>query len=161
MSQEIEMNFIVKDKAGLPAFLKSLAKEHLSEIKMTYFERKGDDSFYVRIEEVKDSHEERKFLTVKGDFKSEGGVNRRKEVTLPIGRDPQKYVEFLILIGMGLKGNKRKIRHHFDIDGLEVTLDEWNVTELGDRLEIEGESEESIKTFADRIKSFCDPTPSK
>lgn len=161
MSQEIEMNFIVKDKKGLLSFLKKLGKEHLSEIKMTYFERGGDDSFYVRIEEVKDSQGAREFLTAKGDFENEGGVNRRKEVVLPIGGDFQKYVEFIALIGMELKGSKQKVRHRFDIDSLEITLDEWNVVELGDRLEIEGESEESIKIFSDRIKSFCDPVPSR
>jgi len=161
MAQEIEMNFIVKDKKGLLAFLKSQAEEVLSDIKMTYFERKSDASFYIRIEEIESNGEKRNFLTAKGNFKNEGGVNQRKEISLPLGDSSQKYVDFLTLIGMEPKGSKQKIRHHFDIDDLEVTLDEWKVADLGDRLEIEGQSEETIKAFSKRIIKFCDPVPSK
>lgn len=161
MAQEIEMNFIVKDKNGLLAFLKSQGKETLSEIKMTYLGKSADDSFYIRIEEIKDDKGERKFLTAKGNFKSENGVNQRKEVTLPLEEDPQKYVEFFTLIGMELSDSKQKVRHQFLIDNLQITLDEWNVVELGDRLEIEGESDELVKAFSEKIKTFCDPVPSK
>lgn len=161
MAQEIEMNFKVKDKAGLLGFLKNQAEEQVSEIKMTYLGKRDDDNFYVRIEEIKDESGERKFLTVKGNFKSEGGVNQRKEITLPITEEPQKYIDFLLLIGMELRDSKQKVHHQFKIDGLDITLDEWNVVELGDRLEIEGDSEEQVRRFSEKIIQFCDPNPSE
>ena len=160
MAQEIEMNFKVKDKNGLLDFLRGQAKEKVSEIKMTYLGKKNDDSFYIRIEEIKDELGERKFLTAKGNFKSEGGINQRKEITLPVTDEPQKYIEFLQVIGMELRDSKQKIRHQFEIDGLDVTVDEWNVEELGNRLEIEGDSEDKVKQFSEKVTQFCNPNPS-
>lgn len=161
MAQEIEMNFKVKDKEGLLAFLRGQSKEVVSEIKMTYLGKEGDDNFYIRIEEIKDDSGEKKFLTAKGSFKSEGGINQRKEITLPVTDDPQKYIDFLQLIGMKLRDSKQKVRHQFEIDGLDITIDEWNVEDLGDRLEIEGESEDKVKQFSEKITQFCDPNPSE
>jgi adenylate cyclase class IV len=157
---EIEMNFVVKDKNGLLTHLRTLATETTSEITMTYLGKSGDKNFYIRIEEIKDANGERKFLTGKGNFKSVDGINQRKEITLAITENPKKYVEFLQLIRMELRDSKSKVRHLFKIDGLEVTLDEWNVAELGDRLEIEGESADKVKDFSNTIMQYCDPTPS-
>lgn len=161
MAQEIEMNFKVKDKAGLLALLRDQAKEKVSEIKMTYLGKKDDNNFYIRIEEIKDASSKKKYLTAKGNFKSEGGVNQRKEITLPVTENPQKYIGFLQLIGMELRDSKQKVRHEFEIEDIKVTLDEWNVEELGDRLEIEGESEEKVKQFSEKVLQFCDPSPSE
>lgn len=161
MAQEIEMNFRVKDKDGLLAFLRQQAEEKTSDIKMTYLGKKNDDNFYIRIEEIRDDSGEKKFLTAKGNFKNEGGINQRKEITLPVTEEPQKYIDFLLLIGMQLRDSKQKVRHQFAMDGLDVTLDEWNVKELGDRLEIEGTSQDKVKEFSEKIIKFCDPSPSK
>jgi len=62
---------------------------------------------------------------------------------------------------MELRDSKSKIRHHFHIDDLEITLDEWNVEDLGNRLEIEGLDESKVKEFASKIVQYCNPTPSK
>lgn len=156
---EIEMNFVVKDKNGLLAFLKELGQETLSQITMTYLGKSGDESFYIRIEEIEKEGNITNFLTAKGSFKSDAGVNQRKEVTLPINDDKQKYIEFLQLIGMELRDTKIKTRHMFKIEDLEITLDEWNVAELGDRLEIEGVSEDKIRSFSAKLLQFCDPEP--
>ena len=161
MTQEIEMNFKVTNKKGLLAFLRRRADEKVSEIKMTYFDRKNDDSFYIRIEEIKENGRERRFLTAKGGFGSENGINKKKEVSIPITEGTQQYIDFLLIVGMKPDGSKQKIRHYFKIDGLEITLDEWNVEELGDRLEIEGKSENKIKQFSRRVVQFCDPNPSR
>ncbi|MBP8591531.1 hypothetical protein KBI33_03680 [Candidatus Shapirobacteria bacterium] len=161
MTQEIEMNFKITNKKDLLTFLRRWANEKVSEIKMTYFDRKDDDSFYIRIEEIKENNKERKFLTAKGEFRSENGINKKKEVSIPITGNIQQYIDFLLMIGMRSDGAKQKIRHYFKINGLDITLDEWNVEELGDRLEIEGKSEKKIKQFAQRIIQFCDPNPSR
>jgi len=161
MAQEIEMNFKVTNKKGLLRFLRKQANEKVSKIKMTYFDRKNDDSFYIRIEEIKDNNKEKKFLTAKGEFKNENGINKKEEISIPITQDIQQYINFLLMIGMKLEGSKQKIRHYFKIDGLDITLDEWGTKELGDRLEIEGKSEEKIKQFSQKIIQFCDPNPSR
>ncbi len=161
MTQEIEMNFKVTNKKGLLTFLRRWADEKVSEIKMIYFDRKNDDSFYIRIEEIKENDRERRFLTAKGGFRSENEINKKKEVSIPITEDTQQYIDFLLIVGMKSDGSKQKIRHYFKIDGLDITLDEWNVEELGDRLEIEGKSESKIKQFSRKIVQFCDPNPSR
>lgn len=158
---EIEMNFKIIDKDGLLKYLRSLTNEKTQNIKMTYLGKHGDDSFYIRIEEILDENGNRKVLTAKGNFVSTGGVNQRKEISIPITEAPEKYIEFLTLIGIELRDSKSKIRHHFHVDDLEITIDEWNVEELGNRLEIEGLEESKVKEFAVKVVQYCDPTPSK
>lgn len=158
---EIEMNFKIIDKYGLLNYLQSLSKEKTQNIKMTYLGKHGDDSFYIRIEEISDENGDRKVLAAKGNFISTGGVNQRKEISIPIMEAPEKYIEFLTLIGMEFRDSKSKIRHHFHVDDLEITIDEWNVEELGNRLEIEGLDESKVKEFAVKVVQYCDPTPSK
>lgn len=161
MANEIEINFKVVNKKGLLAFLLSLGNEKIQNIKMTYLGKQGDESFYIRIEEISDENGEKKVLTAKGSFVTTDGVNQRKEVSISISESPEKYIEFLTLIGMELRDSKSKVRHFFRIDDLDITVDEWDVTELGDRLEIEGSEESKVKEFATKIIQFCDPTPSK
>ncbi len=161
MANEIEMNFKIIDKDGLLKYLRSLTSEKTQNIKMTYLGKHGDDSFYIRIEEISDENGDRKVLTAKGNFVSTDGVNQRKEVSISITEVPEKYIEFLTLIGMELRDSKSKIRHHFHVDGLEITIDEWNVEELGNRLEIEGLDESKVKELASKLVQYCDPTPSK
>ncbi len=161
MRNEIEMNFKVLDKEGLLQFLRTLGTETISKIKMIYLGRVGDESFYIRIEEVSDKQGTKRFLTAKGKFKTAKGIKQRKEVSIPISASTEQYIDFLTLVGMELRDSKFKTRHEFLIDGLRVTLDEWNVDELGDRLEIEGPSELKVKKFASKIISYCNPIPSK
>lgn len=161
MAEEIEMNFKVKDKSSLLLYLRSFGKEKLSLVKFTYLGRHGDSSFYIRIKETKCSGQEKKFLEAKGKFKKAEGVNKREEISLVAQEDNQKYIDFLLLIGMELRDCKEKIKHEFLIEGLKVTLDEWNVAELGDRLEVEGLDETKVKEFASKIIFYCDPIPSE
>ena len=161
MANEIEMNFKVIDKEGLLVFLKSLGEEKTQNIKMTYLGKHGDESFYIRIEEISDENGDNKVLTAKGNFVSSDGVNQRKEVSIPITFSSEQYIEFLTLIGMELRDSKSKIRHHFHVDDIEITLDEWDTEDLGNRVEIEGLNESKVKEFANKIVKYCDPTPSK
>lgn len=161
MAKEIEMNFRIIDKDALLIYLQSLAQEKIQNIKMTYLGKQGDDSFYIRIEEISDEIGNKTVLTAKGNFVSIDGVNQRKEISIPITESKEKYIEFLTLTGMELRDSKSKIRHHFHFDDLEVTVDEWNVSELGDRLEIEGIDEPKVKEFASKVVQYCDPMPLK
>lgn len=161
MANEIEMNFKIINKDGLLSYLRSLVPEKTQNIKMTYLGKHGDDSFYIRIEEISDENGDNKILTAKGNFVSNDGINQRKEVSILITESPEKYIDFLTLIGMELRDSKSKIRHYFHIEDLDITIDEWNVTELGNRLEIEGLNEQKVKEFSLKIIQFCDPTPSK
>jgi len=158
---EIEMNFKIIDKDGLLNYLRSLTVEKTQNIKMTYLGKHGEDSFYIRIEEISDENGDKKVLTAKGNFVSTDGINQRKEVSIPIAESPEKYIEFLTLIGMELRDSKSKIRHFFHIDDLDITIDKWNVEELENRLEIEGVDESKVKEFASKLVQYCDPTPLK
>jgi len=158
---EVEMNFKIINKDGLLNYLRTLVTEKTQNIKMTYLGKHGDESFYIRIEEISDKNGDKKVLTAKGSFVTTDGVNQRKEVSIPISESPEKYVEFLTLIGMELRDSKSKVRHFFHIDDLDITIDEWNVAELGNRLEIEGLEEGKVKEFATKVIQYCDPKPSK
>lgn len=161
MANEIEMNFKIINKDGLLSYLRSLTSEKSQKIKMTYLGKQDDESFYIRIEEISDENGEKKVLTAKGNFVTTDGINQRKEVSIPILESPDKYIEFLTLISMKLRDSKSKVRHLFHVDDLDITIDEWDVAELGDRLEIEGLNESKVKEFVSKIIQFCDPTPSK
>jgi len=161
MTNEIEINFKVIDKEGLLQFLRSISRETTSKIKMTYLGKPKDDSFYIRIEEISNADGDKKFVTAKGNFRTVRGVNKRKEITIPFSVSSKQYIDFLTLIGMKLRDSKSKVRHEFCVDNLKITLDEWGVPELGDRLEIEGPNESAIKEFTSRIVNYCYPTPSK
>lgn len=161
MANEIEMNFKIINKGGLLSYLRSLVPEKTQNIKMTYLGKHGDDSFYIRIEEISDKNSDKKILTAKGNFVSADGINQRKEISILITESPEKYIDFLTLIGMELRDSKSKIRHYFHIEDLDITIDEWNVIELGDRLEIEGLDKQKVKEFSLKVIQFCDSTPSK
>ena len=128
---------------------------------MTYLGEKGNDSFYIRIEEISGQNGNNVILTAKGNFTFNDGINQRKEVSIQTLAQPSQCIEFLTLIGMELRDSKSKSRHCFHVDDLDIVLDEWNVAELGDRLEIEGRDESKIKKFATKIIQYCNPTPSK
>ncbi len=88
-------------------------------------------------------------------------MNKRKEISIPILESTEKYIEFLLLIGMNRRDSKSKIRHVFKVGELDVTVNEWDVEELGDRLEIEGEDKSKVKELASKLSQYCEPTPLK
>ena len=158
---EIEMNLKIVDKKGLLNYLRSWSEEKIQKIKMTYLGKEDDESFYIRIEEIQEKNETKKVLTAKGNFLSTDGVNQRKEISIPILESTEKYIEFLLLIGMSRRDSKSKIRHVFEVGELDVIVDEWDVKELGDRLEIEGEDKSKVKELASKLSQYCEPTPLK
>ena len=160
---ETEMNLIVRDKPGLLKFLTELAEVRTSRIAFNYYGKPEDATFYVRIEQREDSSGiVTRFVTAKGSFVSDDGINQRKEVTLTIPEDADDdYKAFLEVVGLKPRDIKTKTRHAFKINDLDVTLDEWDTSELGDRLEIEGSDITAIQEFASKLKQFCDDTPSE
>jgi len=129
-------------------------------MKMTYFGPKQSDypgegnTFYVRIEEIEEKGKETVVITAKGDFAKEGNMKKCKEISIPV-TDANQCKEFFGVCKIPLKGSKTKTRHLFNIDDLIVTVDEWDQV-LGNRIDIEGFSEDKIHAFAERIKHFCE-----
>jgi len=64
------------------------------------------------------------------------------------------YIKFFKIIGLEYLGSKNKKRHVFEINDLEVTVDEWNTKKLGNRLEIEGLDTKKIMKFKKEILSY-------
>lgn len=160
---ETEMNLIITDKSGLLEFLKAQADVKRSQIQFDYYGKPGDKSFYVRVEQRTDAAGTvTRFVTAKGSFVSNDGINQRKEVTLAVPDNAvSDYRDFLELVQLQSRDTKTKTRHAFDIDGLDVTVDEWDTPELGDRLEIEGTDMAKIKDFASRVSAYCQPESSE
>ena len=159
---EIEMNLVVKDKKALLEHLAQQVDGVTSRISFNYFGKPNDTSFYVRVEERDEPTGVSYYLTAKGSFTSSDGINQRKEVTLPLDKDDVENCKALLgIVQLETRDTKTKTRHAFKIDGLDVTLDEWDVASLGDRLEIEGTDEAKIKEFAATVSEYCDPEPSE
>lgn len=150
--KEIELNFPVKDSEGLLNFLRQKGQESILNIKFHYFESPTDKSFYIRTEERGAENSSKKFLTIKYNINDDkvSGLNKRKEMSIEI-KDIDYYLKFFKIIGLEYLGSKTKKRHLFEIDGMKVTLDEWNTEELGNRLEIEGLNIEKIREFKKEI----------
>lgn len=151
-TNEIELNFEVTDLVGLLEKLQKQNTETTLSIKFHYFESATDKSFYIRTEEIKQGKRLSKKLTIKYNFNndSEKGLNKRTEMSTDI-KDVDYFIKFFTIIGLQYLGSKTKIRHHFEISGLDITVDEWDTKELGNRLEIEGQDIKKIMKFKNRL----------
>lgn len=76
------------------------------------------------------------------------GVESQKEICLKID-SLEKAEEFLTLLGCQKKAYQENKRELWKIDGIEVTIDEWPFLEPF--VEIEGDSEESVKQIAEKL----------
>lgn len=155
--KEIELNLIVKDLNGLLNFLKKKSKDSISNIKFHYFESPDDKSFYIRTEEKRAGDSLKKLLTIKYNFDDDKitSLNKREEMSVEI-KDVDYYIKFFKIIGLEYLGSKTKKRHLFSVDGLEITIDEWDAKELGNRLEIEGLDIEKIMKFKKEIDLYIE-----
>ena len=76
------------------------------------------------------------------------GIESQKEICLKID-SLEKAEEFLTILGCQKKSYQESKRELWKIDGIEVTIDEWPFLEPF--VEIEGESEESVKHIAKKL----------
>jgi len=76
------------------------------------------------------------------------GIESQKEICLKID-SLEKAEEFLTILGCEKKAYQENKRELWKIDGIEVTIDEWPFLEPF--VEIEGDSEESVKHIAEKL----------
>jgi len=57
---EVEMNFKIINKDGLLNYLRTQLQKKTSKYQMTYLGKHGDESFYIRIEEMSDKNGNKK-----------------------------------------------------------------------------------------------------
>ena len=76
------------------------------------------------------------------------GIESQKEICLKID-SLEKAEEFLTILGCEKKAYQENKRELWKIAGVEVTIDEWPFLEPF--VEIEGESEESVKNVAKKL----------
>lgn len=158
---EKEINLTVNNLDGLLDFLRSKASEKIVKKSNIYFESKIDKSYFLRLENIETESENRKALTIKYGFNDDdSGMNRRKEMTTPV-EDLSFYETMFEVMGLKCESRKSKIRHTFEINGLDISVDEWIDSELGNHVEIEGDNEEEIWKFKEQIDAFVEPGPNK
>ena len=76
------------------------------------------------------------------------GIESQKEICLKIDNFKEAE-EFLTILGCEKKAYQESKRELWKIDGIEVTIDEWPFLEPF--VEIEGDSEESVKHIAEKL----------
>ena len=76
------------------------------------------------------------------------GIESQKEICLKIDNFKEAE-EFLTILGCEKKAYQENKRELWKIDGIEVTIDEWPFLEPF--VEIEGDSEESVKHIAEKL----------
>jgi len=76
------------------------------------------------------------------------GIKSQKEICLKINNFKEAE-EFLTILGCEKKAYQENKRELWKIDGIEVTIDEWPFLEPF--VEIEGDSEESVKNIAEKL----------
>ena len=76
------------------------------------------------------------------------GIESQKEICLKIDNFKEAE-EFLTILGCQKKAYQENKRELWEIDGVEITIDEWPFLEPF--VEIEGESEESVKHIAEKL----------
>ena len=76
------------------------------------------------------------------------GIKSQKEICLKVD-SLERAEEFLTLLGCQKKAYQENKRELWKIDGMEITIDEWPFLEPF--VEIEGDSEESVKDMAEKL----------
>jgi len=76
------------------------------------------------------------------------GIESQKEISLKVD-SLERAEEFLTLLGCQKKAYQENKRELWKIDGMEITIDEWPFLEPF--VEIEGDSEESVKDMAEKL----------
>ena len=76
------------------------------------------------------------------------GIESQKEISLKVD-SLERAEEFLTLLGCQKKAYQENKRELWKIDGMEITINEWPFLEPF--VEIEGDSEESVKDMAEKL----------
>jgi len=75
-------------------------------------------------------------------------IENQKELQLKVD-DFDTAIELLATIGCEKKSYQENLRELWELDGVEITIDEWPFIEP--YIEIEGESEEIVKTVTEKL----------
>ncbi|MDO8264907.1 MAG: CYTH domain-containing protein, partial [Candidatus Parcubacteria bacterium] len=104
---------------------------------------KSDGFYWARVRDEGDKIT----MSFKQTF-SEQKIENQKEVSLVIN-DFKKGVEFLEAIGCQRKGYQETKREIWELNGVEICIDEWPFLEPF--IEIEGKSKEEVKEVAQKL----------
>lgn len=147
--QEIEIKLYLAD---MPAFRKRLEdrgailiEARLHEVNLRYDTPGGDltrTAQVLRLRQDSAAH-----LTYKGKGNTSGKVYIRREIEFTVG-DFQAARAFLEALGYTVSLMYEKYRTTYDLDGVQVTLDEMP---FGDFSELEGPDADSIHRVAEKL----------
>ena len=145
MKTEYEATFIDVDKDDIRRRLKGIGaalvhpEVHQHRITLHPPHEKRAKGVFVRVRDEGDKIT-MSWKSVKGD-----AIENQKEVTLVVDNFDAA-MEFLELLGCERKSYQETKRELWQIDGTDVTIDEWPFLEP--MVEIEGSSEESVRRVA-------------
>ncbi len=147
-NREIEVKFLEIDKSALIEKLSSLgAKDQGEELITEQIFHDAEGDWYAQ----------RKFARIrktgKGIFFTFKHVEERTatgtiEIEFPI-TEPEKMKEFLEALGLVMDRAQEKKRHKFKLGDVIVDIDTW--PKVPTYVELEGPSEEDIKTAAEKL----------
>jgi len=148
MEIEYEATFINIDKQDIREKLRKIKAELIRpeflQKRIVFNLPKGNEikGGWVRVRDEGDK------ITMSLKIVDGAGIESQKEICLKID-SLEKAEEFLILLGCQKKAYQENKRELWKIDGIEVTIDEWPFLEPF--VEIEGDSEESVKNVAEKL----------
>jgi len=148
MEIEYEATFINIDKQDIREKLRKIKAELLHpeflQKRIVFNLPKGNEikGGWARVRDEGDK------ITMSLKIVDGASIESQKEICLKID-SLEKAEEFLILLGCEKKAYQENKRELWKIDGIEATIDEWPFLEPF--VEIEGDSEESVKQIAEKL----------
>lgn len=148
MNIEFEATFMKIDKEAVRQKLKAvgarLIKSEFMQKRIVYLLPKGNEinGGWLRVRDEGDK------ITMSLKVVDGNEIHNQKEVMLEIG-DFEEARVFLKSIGCREKAYQETKRELWELDGAEITLDEWPFLEPF--VEVEGKSEEAVRVVAEKI----------
>ncbi|MDN5274781.1 MAG: hypothetical protein JWP06_682 [Candidatus Saccharibacteria bacterium] len=148
MNKEIEARFLDIDKRELTDKLTALGAADKGDVALTeviFYDQENkwpDEGRFVRIRSTNDTTK----LTYKSNKAQTIDSAREIEFAVP---DASLAEQFLENIGLVAFRHQEKKRHTFELDGVTIDIDTW--PKVPTYVELEGPSEEQIKSVAESL----------
>lgn len=148
-NREIEVRFLEIDTEALKQRLATLGAEDHGENLLDEIIFYDIEETWPKLQKVVRIRKTKNGSTVAFKDHSQSGVDGAKEVEFTVDSFDMAQ-EFLSLLGfLRLKRHQQKKRHSFTLDGVTVDIDTW--PQIPTFVELEGQSEENLRTVADLL----------
>lgn len=151
MTKEVEYSVNIQNPEDIRVFLQTNSPiERVIQITRDIYKNSGE--YFFKVSREKESDVTQIILSVKEDLLTQGiadGMKIAEEVDVELTEAQlEKFTQIIKMLRFELSSQFTKTRYQYEIDGLMVTIDEYeNVTNL----EVEGPSEEAIMAVVNQI----------